>query len=369
MDNTEVHYITYDPEEIWDELTTNYVLAGGDILYPGDEKEMLLRSVQANIVQAYAAVDNALRMQTLRYAVGDYLDLYGEMRMCERIQASPATATVTITTNATGEEDTLPAGTAISADGEVFYLLDEDFTLTGYVQSVTVPVTAAEAGEAGNALTSGTAMFLANPNGAVNSIVAASNATGGNNREDDETYRERIYTYGLQAVTTGPSRQYEAAAKAASSLVLDAKAVNTDDGEVTVYLIAADGQSTSTYAAIIDTVEAALSAEDTRPLTDSVEVAYATSVSYTLNVEYQIDGTISIASAVAAAVAEYVEWQDNHVGQAFNPDMLAAAIYQAGATRVTWGSGSNFNGGAVQYTPIADSERCDGTISVTEVTS
>jgi hypothetical protein len=35
-------------------------------------------------------VDNALRMQTLRYAVGDYLDVLGEQRNCERIQASAA---------------------------------------------------------------------------------------------------------------------------------------------------------------------------------------------------------------------------------------------------------------------------------------
>ena len=40
MDNTELHYLTYDPEEIWDQMMINYVDAGGDILYPGDEKDM-----------------------------------------------------------------------------------------------------------------------------------------------------------------------------------------------------------------------------------------------------------------------------------------------------------------------------------------
>ena len=35
MDNTELHYLTYDPDEIWVEMMTNYVEAGGDILYPG----------------------------------------------------------------------------------------------------------------------------------------------------------------------------------------------------------------------------------------------------------------------------------------------------------------------------------------------
>ena len=43
MDNTELHYLTYDPDEIWAEMQRAYVENGGDILYPGDEKEMLLR--------------------------------------------------------------------------------------------------------------------------------------------------------------------------------------------------------------------------------------------------------------------------------------------------------------------------------------
>ena len=92
MDNTELHYLTYFPDEIWNRMMENYVEAGGDILYPGDEKEMLLRSVQADIIQVFAGVDNAIRMSTLRYAVGDYLDIIGEQRGCERISASAATA-------------------------------------------------------------------------------------------------------------------------------------------------------------------------------------------------------------------------------------------------------------------------------------
>jgi uncharacterized phage protein gp47/JayE len=82
------------------------------VLYPGDEKELLLRGVQAMITQVFAGVDNALRMQTLRYAVGDYLGVLGEQRNCERIQASAATAVVQITFQATGQAKTLKTGTA-----------------------------------------------------------------------------------------------------------------------------------------------------------------------------------------------------------------------------------------------------------------
>lgn len=364
MDSTGLHYLTYDTEAIWNDMIVNYVDAGGDILYPGDEKEMLLRAVLADITQVFAGVDNALRMHTLRYATGDYLDLIGELRGCTRIEASPATAMVTITTNATGEVITLPAGTALTADGVQFYLLDEDLTLTGYQQTVTVNVTADTSGSAGNALSEGTAMFLSDPNPAVNLIVAASTATGGNEREQDEAYRERIRDYNLTDVKTGPARQYESVAKSVSSDILDAAAVG-GAGTVTVYLLIAQGAAS---ASIIQAVTDKLSAKDTRPLTDSVAVRKGTSIEYYLNVQYSSDHSSAVTTAITKAVSEYQDWQDSALGRPFNPDKLMAAMYQAGATRVSWGAGSAFNQDEpVAYTPIEANQYCSGEIELSEV--
>ena len=362
MDSTELHYVTYDPDAIWQEMMLAYVNAGGDVLYPGDEKEMLLRSVQADIVQVFAGVDNALRMQTLRYAVGDYLDIIGEQRGCTRIQAAAARATVSIKTNATGKSSTLAAGTAMTADGEVFYLLVDALVLNGYEQSMTAEVVADRTGNAGNGLEAGTEMQLANTNSSVNSIVVTVAAAGGNEAEDDDTYRERIRAYALARVGTGPKRQYETIAKAVSSDILDAKAINAGAGNVVVYLLL----STQTGAdGILKSVEEALSAEDVRPLTDHVTVEQATDIPYTLKVKYSCDNASTTNAAISAAAKEYQEWQDNTIGQAFNPDRLMAAIYQAGATRVIWDTGSAFNGGSVTYTEIAENKRCKGEITLT----
>ena len=139
MDN-ENHYLAYDPEELWKEMIVAYVEAGGDILYPGDEKEMLLRGVQAIVTQVFAGVDAALRMDTLRYAVGEYLDIYGEKRNCIRIPAEAATCTVEIKFRASGTAKTLAAGTALTADGEHLYLLTEAVEQTGYEQTINAEV-------------------------------------------------------------------------------------------------------------------------------------------------------------------------------------------------------------------------------------
>ena len=367
MDDTELHYVNCDPEKVWENMMLEYVNAGGDILYPGDEKEMLLRTVQACIVQTLMAADNALRMMSLRYAIEEFEDIIGENRFCERIQASAARTTVIIKTNATGKSQTLSAGTAMTSDGEMFYLLAEDLTLTGYEQTLTVEVVADRTGDAGNGLLAGTEMTLAVTNDCINSIVVATNAQGGNEKEEDEAYRERIRKHGLTSVTTGPCQQYEAIAEGVSSSIVDAKALNLGGGKVGVYLILS---SENAQDNILQNVLDTLSPRDVRPLNDHVFVYKADEVSYTLKIQYVSDNSSSTTEAISQAVIDYQEWQDNTIGRAFNPDRLMAAIYQAGATRVIWLSGSKFKDSTeISYTEIKENEHCKGNITLTASTS
>lgn len=359
--DSEIHYLAYDPEEIWKEMNVAYIEAGGDILYPGDEKEMLLRGVQSIITQVFAGVDAALRMDTLRYALGEYLDIYGEKRNCIRIPAEAATCTVEIKFKASGNAKTLSAGTALTADGEHLYLLAEDIEQTGYEQTISAEVICRETGGIGNGLLAGTQMQFMVPNPAVVSVYATRDASGGQDEEDDDTYRERIRNFGLINTTTGPQSQYESAAMNVTSEILDARALNNGAGHVGIYLLLASDTGAD---AILENVKTALNAQDIRPLTDTVEVYRATKIGYALNVQYAQEAGSNIASAIAEAVAQYQQWQDETIGRAFNPDKLMAMCYQAGAIRVTWGEGSHFNGASVEYTEIAENAHCHGAITM-----
>ena len=361
MDNNEIHYLTYDEEALWDAMIDAYLDAGGDVLYPGDEKEMLLRGVESIIMQAFAGIDNALRMDTLRYAVGEYLDIYGEKRNCYRIKSKAATTTVRLTFLASGESKTLEAGTPLTADGSVIYQLEEDVEQTGYAGTFDVGIICAQKGVAGNGLLSGTEMQFLTPEDGISNVTVLADASGGQNEEDDDTYRERIREYGLSTVTTGPSSQYEQVAKSVTSEIIDAKAINIGDGEVGVYLLLADESGS---AAIISAVEDALTPDDARPLTDEVTVALASKKEYLLKVKYGTSPGANVSSYIADAVNRYQEWQDKTIGQAFNPDMLVSYLYQAGCLRVVFDTGSNFDGGTVEYTEIDDDEYCKGTITL-----
>lgn len=361
MDDTELHYLTYDPDAILQDMMVAYAEAGGDMLYPGDEKEMLIQGMLQIMVQAFAGIDNALRMDTLRYAVRDYLDVYGEKRSCVRIPAQAATATVKITLAATGTAGTIAAGTAFTADGSVIYSTTEDLAVAGYEQELTVEVVCAQEGSVGNGLIAGTELQPLVPIDGATTIICTVSASGGQDEETDEAYRERIRTFGLASVSTGPQYQYESVAKSVSSEIIDARALNLGGGQVGVYIIPA---SSTGLNALLEAVEAALSDTTTRPLTDHVSVQAATAVPYTLNVRYSYDGSSGVQTLITEAVSEYKAWQEQTIGRAFNPDKLAAMLYQAGATRVLWGSGSTFDGGEIAYTEIEANEYCSGTISM-----
>ena len=362
MDDTELHYLTYDPDEIMVEMMQAYINEGGSVIRAGDEKEMLLRGVQNTIVMAFAGIDNALRMATLRYAVGEYLDRIGEGRYCYRMEATKATAAVTITTGATGEAVTIPAGSLLTEDGQLLYETDEDIILPGTAGSITAAITAELAGAKGNSLLQGAEMqFLTNFDGVL-TVTCSTGATGGQNGEDDETYRARIRTFGLSAITTGPADQYRSAAMAVSSEIIDAAPINGGGGTVNVYLLPASSTGT---AALIAAVEAALSEKDTRPLTDHVVVQLATQKSYTLNVKYSANSGLNTSSAIAQAVSEFQEWQEHTIGRAFNPDKLLAGLYAAGCSRAFFDTGSVFGtNGSVEYTEINPNEYCKGTITL-----
>ena len=207
MDASELHYVDYDPEKVWDEMINAYLDAGGDILYGGDEKEILLRAVLAIATAVMAKVDSALRMDTLTYATGEYLKEYGLKRNCVFIDAVAATAPVTLTFEPSGVQQTIEAGTELTEDGTVIYVTTEDIDQTGTAQIVETKVRCQTPGIIGNGLYAGAQLQFIRPVEGLLTAIVSGDASGGVDEEDEEVYRERIRNFGLASITTGPEQQ------------------------------------------------------------------------------------------------------------------------------------------------------------------
>ena len=315
----DLHYIDLNPDDLWREMLLAYVQAGGGALYPGDEKEMLLRAVLAAAEAIMGKVDAALRMDTLTYATGEYLKEYGLKRNCAYIEAQSAVLPVTLAYAAASPARTLAAGTAFTYDGTLIYELASDVTNAGGAQTINAMLVCRTPGEAGNAVTQGTQLQLIDADAPYITVTASGDASGGADAEDEEAYRERIRAFGLSTVTTGPKAVYESRAKQASNHIIDVSAVNGGDGEVDIYLLLdADAVQADVFAAVL----AALNDESARPLTDYVQVFAATSVAYTLGVKATYDSYKLSEAEVQAVIDAYKDWQDNTIGRAFNPDKL-----------------------------------------------
>jgi phage-related baseplate assembly protein len=369
MDNT-LHYLTYDPEAMWTDMHIAYMQAGGDPLYPGDEKDMLLRGTMAIFLQTYAAFDHAARMQTLRYAIGSYLDLIGEKRGIARIEAVKATGVISMILQRGSNAFIIPTGTLFTDGARTFATLAA-VTATAGTGTLTkeVAIECTEAGTAGNAMMQGMSLYQVELNAKILSVTVNQTTTGGVDAEEDEAYRERIREGGFYGATTGPKGAYESKAMEVSASIVDAGAYRAAAGVVGIALIFADGLTEQEKTAIKGSVLQALSDDTVRPLTDTVEVDQAAEVPYTLNISYRADGITAenILAQLYDAAAEYQIWQENTIGRAFDPYKLLSMLYNAGATRAEWTAGSVVNGNTVAYTPIAANERLKGTVTLKEM--
>ncbi|MCB2048567.1 MAG: baseplate J/gp47 family protein [Novosphingobium sp.] len=105
--------------------------------------------------------------------------------------------------------------------------------------------------------------------------------------ESDEDFRRRIQLAPEGFTTAGSEGSYIFHGLGASADVKDIQAVSPDPGEVTVYVLGQEGDGTAD-GALLDTVEAALTAENVRPLTDSVTVLSADVTGYTIEAQLTI---------------------------------------------------------------------------------
>lgn len=303
--------------------------------------------------------------------------------------ATYASSTVTITlSSAYGSDIVIPAGTEFtSSDGVYIFKAKTQSTLTAGETSISIDCQADEPGEVGNGAAENalTQTELTIPNlsaitstaaigGQDSSRIAKVTATcetpgaigndfqpgeinemideidgvddvmnldvssGGADAEDDDDLRQRIYDAPLTYTTTGPTYAYRTKALAFSSAVKDAQVLSPTAGEVDIYVIGEDGQLLSDE--IKQQIYDSLSADDSRPLTDTVYVKDPAITNYNIDLTYHIaksdeKAVETIQNDVADAVEQYQTWQCSQIGRPIDPSELIALLRDVGAVQST----------------------------------
>lgn len=153
--------------------------------------------------------------------------------------------------------------------------------------------------------------------------------------ESDADYRRRIQLSPEGYTTAGSMDSYIFHSLSAASNVADASAISPTPGNVTVYVLSRAAPGVASEE-LLNTVRAALNAENVRPMTDLVTVQSASIVNYAITAELvMLPGPDSavVHDAALAAVEKYVA--DQH---ALRRDVtisgVYAALHQPGVQRV-----------------------------------
>ena len=321
----------------------DYEQRAGKVLQPAHIERLLINTFAYREHLLRQQVNEAYRQQHPRFATGLMLDLCGDDVSTPRLQAQPALTTLRFTAVLSGlEQIAVPKGTRVNA-GQTGFVTTDTTLLTAAKSSAEVAAECMESGSVGNGWSVGQINSLAerlHPT----IDVAVSNTTvsaGGVEIEDDEAYRERVLLAPESFSVAGPVGAYQYWARQASSEVVDVHVANDTDhggqpigGRVAVTVLTKDGLPNSN---LITKIQVALSAEQRRPLCDTVVVKAPTAVDYTLDAELTLfTGTDARAAKTAAeqAWAAYEAARRSRLGLDIVPLDIQTALKVAGVYNV-----------------------------------
>ena len=259
-------------------------------LFPAQSERIMISIIayMANVV--LARIQNALKLFFIQHTTIFFLRLWGEFVDCPQLGAKQAHDILeVILYEPYSTEKTLPKGSKIQTkDGEYNFLTDEDLIIPAGETKGYVAITSELAGTVLNNYAAGEINTLIENYGYIKSVSNLNGATGGEDIEDVERYRQRLLSAPEKFSTAGPTGAYEYFAMSAHQGILDAKATSSAPGVVDIYILINDQLNENTaLSALYNSV----SKDERRPLTDNVKghIAEKIEVNYNATATLKLD--------------------------------------------------------------------------------
>ena len=310
---------------------------------PGSPERLFISWAAAIIVQQRTLINETAKMNVPRYAAKseneEYLDSLAEIfKDTQRLPASPASATFRFYISEPQQQSTIiPAGTRISFDGVIIFATSEVLEIRAGETSGEVEAVCTQPGTVGNGLVAGQVKEVVDLFDHYQKAENITTTSGGAEKEDNESYYERMRESMESFSTAGPINGYIYWTKTVSPAVLDVAVTSPEACYVDVRVILRDGQEAT--EAVLKEIEEALNASDIRPLTDIVTVSAPETVDFSVDATFWIaqpnrESAAAIEREVRAAVDSFIIWQTSKMGRDINPSYLTKLMMDAGAKRV-----------------------------------
>ena len=308
-------------------------------LRPGDKEHIHLRIEAGQYFQMYQILDNAAKMNLLKYSKGNFLRHLGAFKKTFIQEPKPAVVTARFTLSEIRKDVIyIPQGTRVTAGDGVYFATDDYAEVKAGDSFVDVDCTCETVGEVGNEYIVGQIETIVDPVPYVSSVSNITKSDGGTGEESEDSFRERIFLAPSSYSVAGPADAYEYWVKQYNSAAIeDVKIYEPTEAVVDIRILLVGGALPS--KTFCSGCLEYLRENPIIPLTDNDLVAAPDVVNYNLKAVYYIarsdlNNIKVIQESIEAAKETYLNWQRTKIGRDINPDALTEFVRAAGGKRV-----------------------------------
>lgn len=308
-------------------------------LRPGDKEHIHLRIEAGQYFQMYQILDNAAKMNLLKYSKGNFLRHLGAFKKTFIQEPKPAVVTARFTLSEVRKDVIyIPQGTRITAGDGVYFATDDYAEVKAGDSFVDIDCTCESVGEVGNDYIPGQIEIIVDPVPYVASVTNTTKSEGGSGEESEESFRERIFLAPSSYSVAGPADAYEYWVKQYNSAAIEDVKIYEPTEAVVDIRILLNGGALPSQTFCSGCLEY-LKENPIIPLTDNDIVAAPDVVNYNLKAVYYIarsdlNNIAVIQESIEAAKDTYLNWQRTKIGRDINPDALTEFVRAAGGKRV-----------------------------------
>ena len=308
-------------------------------LRPGDKEHIHLRIEAGQYFQMYQILDNAAKMNLLKYSKGNFLRHLGAFKKTFIQEPKPAVVTARFTLSEIRKDVIyIPQGTRITAGDGVYFATVDYAEVKAGDSFVDVDCTCETVGEVGNEYIVGQIETIVDPVPYVSGVSNITKSDGGTGEESEDSFRERIFLAPSSYSVAGPADAYEYWVKQYNSAAIeDVKIYEPTEAVVDIRILLIGGALPS--KTFCSGCLEYLRENPIIPLTDNDLVAAPDVVNYNLKAVYYIarsdlNNIKVIQESIEAAKETYLNWQRTKIGRDINPDALTEFVRAAGGKRV-----------------------------------
>ena len=315
IDNNIPTFVERDPAVIMTESKAKLEELLGRELQPAQVEQLILNFVVFRETLLVNRFNAGMRQMLYQFSTAPILDYIAGLVAVERLPAASAGCTVRFTLVAGHGSVLIPEGTRVSSsDGLAIFRTIDDAIIAPATMTVELSVLADVAGKVGNGYAVGTINKILDPLAFVSTVENIDVTGGGSDVESDAQLRERIKLAPSQHPSAGSRSSYKFYAKSANAMITDVSVSSPVPGSVLIVPLTNEEE---TPAQVITDVYDVCSAENVRPLTDTVIVSAPEREDYAITVDVVLyDGADAATEreSISSALEEYATAKREKLG-------------------------------------------------------